>query len=136
MTQAPRRKRATRRRATARAARAAGVTFADVRRAAQRLPGMEDGTSYGTPALKVKGKLLARLHQTEPALVLRTDLLGRQLLIACAPDVFYLTEHYRDYPWVLVRLAALDARALPDLLERAWRLVAPAALVRRHDAGA
>jgi hypothetical protein len=115
--------------------RASGVAFEAVVRAARRLPGVEVATSYGTPALKVKGKLLARLHQTEPALVLRTELLARHLLLLAAPDVFYVTDHYRDHPWVLVRLAALDARALPDLLERAWRLVAPKTLVARHDAG-
>src|SRR5271166_3525636 len=105
------------------------VTFEQVRLAAQALPGIENSTSYGTPALKVRGKLLARLHQSGDCLVLRTDLLDRHILLQSAPEVFYITDHYRDYPWILVRFATVDRRVLPDLLERAWRLVAPQALV-------
>jgi len=109
------------------------VTFAQVCLAARTLPGIEDSTSYGTPALKVRGKLMARLHQSGECLVLRSNLLDREILIQSDPHVFFITDHYRDYPWVLVRFSAVDPRALPDLLERAWRLVAPKALVTKYD---
>jgi hypothetical protein len=55
------------------------VTFEQVRLAAHVFPGVEDSTSYGTPALKVRGKLLARLHQSGECLVLRADLLDREI---------------------------------------------------------
>jgi hypothetical protein len=61
--------------------------------------------------------------------------LDREILIQSDPHVFFITDHYRDYPWVLVRFSAVDPRALPDLLERAWRLVAPKALVTKYDSG-
>ena len=109
------------------------MTFDDFRRAAAALPGIEDATSYGTPALKVRGKLLARLHQSGECVVLRVDLLDREMQLQAAPRVFFITEHYRDHPWILVRLSAVDAAALPELLDRAWRLVAPRSLVARHD---
>jgi len=96
---------------------------------------VEDGTSYGTPALKVRGKLLARVHQSIDCLVLRADFLDREILMQSAPDAFFITDHYRDYPWVLMRYSAVDPRALPDLIERAWRLVAPNGLVKDYDAG-
>jgi hypothetical protein len=111
------------------------VTYEHVRLAAQAFPGIEDSTSYGTPALKVRGKLLARLHQSGECLVLRADLLDREILMQSDPQVFFITDHYRDYPWILVRLTALDAGALPDLIERAWRLVAPKSLVAKYDNG-
>ena len=101
----------------------------------RRLPGVADSTSYGTPAVKVRGKLLARLHQDGECVVLRADLLDREIMLQADPEVFFITAHYRDYPWILLRLAALDAAALPDLLERAWRLVAPKSLVDRFDQG-
>jgi hypothetical protein len=112
----------------------APATFEQVRAVARELPGVEDGTSYGTPALKVRGKLLARLHQSSDCLVLRADFLDRQILMQSAPEIFFITDHYRDYPWVLVRFAAIEPRALPELIERAWRLVAPKALVAKYDA--
>jgi hypothetical protein len=113
----------------------AAVTFEQVRVAAQAFPGVEDSTSYGTPALKVRGKLLARLHQSGECLVLRADLLDREILLQSDSEVFYVTDHYRDYPWVLVRFSAVDVGALPDLIERAWRLVAPKTLIAKYDSG-
>jgi len=111
------------------------VTFDQVRAAAQALPGIAVSTSYGTPALKVRGKLLARLHQSGECLVLRADLLDREILMQADPRVFFITDHYRDYPWILVRFSAVDPGALPDLMERAWRLVAPKSLVAKFDSG-
>ncbi len=119
------------RRKAARAA--AGVTFAQVREAALGLPGVEDSTSYGTPALKVRGKLLARVHQDLPCLVLRTDFLDREIFMKSAPHVFFITDHYRNYPWVLVRFGTVTLRELPDLIERAWRLVAPKSLLKARE---
>jgi hypothetical protein len=91
--------------------------------------------SYGIPALKVRGKLLARMHQTIDCLVLRVDFLDRQILMQSAPSAFFITDHYRDYPWVLMRLSAVEVGELPDLIERAWQLVAPKTLVKNYDAG-
>jgi hypothetical protein len=78
--------------------------------------------------------LFARLHQDGDCLVLRTALLDREMLLQADPRVFLITDHYRDHPWILVRLASVSAGALPDLLERAWRLVAPAKLLHEFDA--
>jgi len=111
-----------------------GATFEQVRLAARGLPGVEDSTSYGTPALKVRGKLLARLHQSGECLVLRAALLDREILLHSDPRVFFITDHYRDHPWILVRFAGVDPGALPDLIERAWRLVAPKSLLAKYDA--
>jgi hypothetical protein len=115
------------------AKRRVAVTFEQVRRIARGFPGVEDSTSYGTPALKVRGKLLARVHQSGECLVLRADLLDREILMQSDPNVFFITDHYRDYPWILVRFSAVDPGALPELIERAWRLVAPKALTAKYD---
>jgi hypothetical protein len=109
------------------------TTFDDIREVALALPGVDDGTSYGTPALKVGGKLIARLHQSMDCVVLRCDLLDREILLQSAPDAFFITDHYRDHPWILVRLGVVEKSALPDLIERAWRLVASKTLVKKHD---
>src|SRR5690242_2169663 len=104
------------------------VIFDNVRAVAHALPGVEDGTSYGTPALKVRGKLFARLHQDGDCFVLRASEHDRTILMNAEPGTFFITEHYRRSPWVLVRLATVGRKALPDLLERAWSLVAPKSL--------
>jgi hypothetical protein len=67
--------------------------------------------------------------------VLRADLLDREILMQSDPNVFLITDHYRDHPWILVRFSAMDPGALPELIERAWRLVAPKSLVAKYDSG-
>lgn len=102
---------------------------------ARKLPGVEESSSYGTPALKVKGRFMCRLRsEAEGALAIRCDFLDRQILLQADPTVFFVTDHYLDYPMVLVRLDKIRLSALPDLIERAWRMVAPPRLVAEHDA--
>jgi hypothetical protein len=99
------------------------------------LPGAEASTSYGTASVKIRGKLLSRWRsEAEGALAVRCDFLDRQILLQTQPEVFFLTDHYLDYPMVLVRLDKVSRAVLVDVAERAWRLVAPAKLVKAHDA--
>lgn len=109
------------------------VNYDTVRRAAARLPGVEEGTSYGTPALKVRGKLLARLREDGRTLVLKCDLIRREMLMQAAPEVFFVTDHYRDHPWVLIDLAKVSRKALPGLLEDAWRPLAGRKLLAEYN---
>src|SRR5579872_2733694 len=103
-------------------------------RIALSLPGAETSTSYGTPSVKVKGKLLSRWRtEAEGAVAIRCDFLDRQILLLAQPEVYFLTDHYRDYPMVLMRIDKASREAMTDALERAWRLVAPAKLVRLQD---
>lgn len=111
-----------------------GLSFGDVQRLAERLPGVAAGTSYGTPALKANGKLMARVHEDQATLVLRCTPIVRSHLLSSAPRVFHLTDHYRDYPWILVHLSAVSAAVLAPLLEDAWRLVASKTMVKAFDA--
>jgi hypothetical protein len=100
-----------------------GVTYATVRRLGLALDGVEEGTSYGTAALKVRGKLMLRLKEDGETIAIRTDFDERDVLLRLDPEAFFLTDHYRDYPWVLVRLARIAERPLGDLIQGAWRRV-------------
>jgi len=106
------------------------VTYDTVRRAGLALPNAEEGTSYGTPALKTKGQLFVRLHQDLDKIVVRMPFDRREELMAADPETYFITDHYRDYPWVLVSLPKVHADALPDLLRIAHR-TATAAKKRR-----
>ena len=98
------------------------MTFAQVRKMALELDGVEEATSYGTPAFKVQGKLIARLKEDGVTLVVGTTFEEREGLMADGPETYFLTDHYLNYPWVLVRLKPVKAAALRELLTRAWRL--------------
>jgi hypothetical protein len=94
-------------------------TFDTVRKLALALPGVEDGTSYGTPALKLKKKLMIRLRE-DGDVVFIVGFDKRDMLMAARPEAFFTTDHYRDYPSVLVRLGAVTEAELKDLVQWAW----------------
>jgi hypothetical protein len=98
------------------------VTFKDVRRLVSSLKSVEEGTSYGTPAFKIGGKLIARLKEDCESLVVGTSFEEREEMMATEPETYYITDHYLEYPWVLVRLSRVRLDALRDLLNRALRL--------------
>jgi len=110
-------------------------TWDDVVAIGRGLPGVEVGTSYGTPALRVRGKGVCRLRTDPDALVVRViDLADREALLRGRPDVFFSTPHYDGYPYVLVRLDLVDPAELAELLEDAWRLRASKRLIAELDA--
>ncbi len=102
-------------------------TFETVRRLGLTLPGVEESTAYRAPALKVKGKLLACIpshRSAEPgSLAIRVNFDDRAELLAAAPDVYYLPDHYINYNAVLVRLARVNEDVLRDLLGMAYKFV-------------
>jgi hypothetical protein len=100
--------------------------------AAAALPAVEAGTSYGTPALKVRGKFLARVRDAA-TLVVMCPLEEKELLMAAAPEIYYETDHYKGWPAVLVRIAKIKKAELAVRLERAWRVQAPKKLVKAFD---
>jgi hypothetical protein len=105
------------------------VTFETVRQIALALPGVEEGTSYGTPAFRVRGKFMARLREDGETLVVKCDYPERDFRMEISPDAFFVTDHYLGYPMLLVRLAAVEEDDLRDLLELAWRSLAPKRLL-------
>lgn len=104
------------------------LTFSDVREIGLQLPGAEEGTAYGSPALKVNGQMFACIptHKSaEPhSLAVRIPFDQRDDLVAAEPDTYYLTPHYEDYPAVLVRLSKVHVDALRDILLMAHAFVA------------
>ena len=103
------------------------ISFDTVRELGLALPGAEEGTSYGVPSLKVGGRMFACVtthRSAEPdSLAVRMDFSHRDELMAAEPDTYYLTEHYVNYPVVLVRLSRIHPDALRDLLAMGWRYI-------------
>jgi hypothetical protein len=111
------------------------MTFDDVRKFALLWTEVEDGTSYGTPALKVRKKLLARLTEDGDSLVMPdVPQDEREMLVESAPKVFYFTDHYRDYPIALIRLSKAKRAIVEPLLRRHWRTLASKTAVKEFDA--
>ena len=92
------------------------------------LPGVETGSSYGTPSLKVRGKFMARMYD-DTTLVVRVPRAEKAFLMEADPRIFFETDHYKGYDAFLVRLDCADDATIAGRLECAWRMQAPARLV-------
>lgn len=115
----------------------AQLTFDTVREIGLKLPGAEAGLAYGSPVLKVNGRIFAGVavnKQAEPRslVVYLSDFEERDALLAEDPDTYYVKPHYEPYPSVLVRLDRVTRAALDDLLRGAHRVVSSKPPARRR----
>ncbi|MET0145351.1 MAG: MmcQ/YjbR family DNA-binding protein [Ilumatobacteraceae bacterium] len=110
------------------------ATEADARRIALSLPETTEKPSYGTPGFRVKDKLFARMHDLPDTLVVWVaDMAEKEAMLAADPDAFFETPHYDGYPMLLVRLPAIDADELGEVLTDSWRARAPRRLLAEFD---
>src|SRR5262245_57352135 len=108
------------------------AAFDIVKNVGLALPGVEAATRYdGSPLLKFGGSFMAGIathRSAEPdTLVVRSGFEERELLIEEAPETYYVTDYYRKYALVLVRLSHVTNDALRDLLSVSRHLTIPKA---------
>lgn len=103
--------------------RAIALTFSDVK----------ESLTFGSPSLKVNGKYLAQMGQDSTSLILSMEIMERDFWLDAEPDIFFITDHFRDWPGVLIRMDQIDDELLSDLLDKAWRRRAPKKLVKAYD---
>ena len=93
------------------------LTKSEARKIALALPGAAEGPYFGKPAIFLGEDYLCRIHDKEEAVVLRTGSMEmREVMLEAEPKLFYITDHYKNFPVILVRLGALDRKTLKDLL--------------------
>jgi hypothetical protein len=130
------------------------ATPEDVDAICRSLPQVELGISWGDrPTYKVplgdKGRgfvLYRRPHRTaiDPAtgemyddlLVIRTPTEADKLGLVAADGPFFTVDHFNGYNAVLVqesRLGEISVEELREVIEDAWRAVAPKRLVKELD---
>src|SRR5260370_28167043 len=103
------------------------LSWQDIVQLARDLPGVEESTSYGRPALKVKGKFFAALRTDPDAIVVKCDLDEKPFLLEARPDILFETPHYHGYGAMLIRLETSSQHAREFLVD-SWLLAAPEAL--------
>ena len=98
----------------------------------QKWPGVEESTSYGTPSVKVKGKMLARIR--EPGvLVLMCNVEAKEMLMQVAPHIYFELPHYRGYPAVLVRMENIEDDEIVEMIDVYYRKIAPKKLLSEYE---
>ena len=108
-------------------------TYEAVRCIALALPEVVEGTSYGTPSFHVRRKLMLRMWEDGETLVAKVHPADRPGFLEGSPDTFYLTDHYRNYPTMLVNLLTIHEDTLRRVIEGAWRFTAPQKTVMAYD---
>ena len=102
-----------------------GIEVAAVRRLLLERPGVMEGRSYGLPSFLLNGRFLARFRDDDTVLVLQLATIGeREVLMELDERSFFFTDHYRNYPAVLVRLAEVPPSLLGDVITECWEHVA------------
>lgn len=112
------------------------VTKAQTKQIALSLPGAHEKPSYGKPAFFIEKKFFTRLRE-DGSIVMRVGSIEqRDMMLELDPETYFITDHYRDWAGVLVRLSAITPGELKTMLERRWREIAPRKLVREADGAA
>jgi hypothetical protein len=102
-----------------------------IRQHLMALPGVTEGLSHGTPAFYVNKKILTRLWENGEVLVVHT--LQRDQWIQADPETFFITDHYQNYPYMLITLDRVQPDDLKRLLNDAWLSKASKKLVREYE---
>jgi hypothetical protein len=111
-----------------------GVTAAQLRKIALGFAEAHEKPSYGKPAFFIAKKFFIRLRAEDNSIVLVVDGMDtREMMLELDPKTYHITDHYKDYPAVLVRLERITADELRIMLERRWRAIAPKKLVKEMD---
>src|SRR5438132_5478195 len=116
-----------------------GITERQFKKVALSFPEAHEKSSYGNPSIFIAKKFFTRLRSEDDSIVLIVGSIDeREMMIESDPKTFHITEHYRNHPSVLVRIARLNEKALHAMLERRWRDIAPKKLVNssRRPSGA
>lgn len=98
------------------------------------LPHVVESTSWGEPCLKAHGKLWVWWSPSANAPVFKVPIEEREILLEAEPDTFFITDHYRGHPLVLVRPERFDAGWAVANLQRVWRSMAPRRVLKAFDA--
>lgn len=96
--------------------------FEPVRTMALRFPGNEESVSHeNTPSIKVRGKLMCRLHESGEFIPIRLDFAIRDAYLDSHPEIFHLPDHFKGYPYVCMWIHPYDRKLLAEILELSWR---------------
>ena len=123
------------------------ATQDDVRRIALSLPETSEGEDRFAFSVRNKDKdkgfawsWMERVEPKQPRIenldvlaVRVANAVEKEMLLASDPEMFFTEPHYNGFPAVLIRLEAIAADELEELLTDAWRCQAPRSLVREFD---
>ena len=99
-------------------------------------PETEASTSYGQPAIKVRGKMFVSTGREDDSFHVRSRHEEKALLIETDPATFWQTPHYEGWPGLLVRYDSADPERVHAMIERSrdWTAARPRPKPRKAKA--
>lgn len=108
--------------------------FEVVKNIALTFPDTEESTSHeGTPSVKVRGKLMCRLHETGEFIPIRLDFEIRDSYLESHPEIFHLPDHFKGYPYICMWIHSYDKKLLKEVLEKSWKGLATKKQVKEYE---
>ncbi|HMI40017.1 MAG TPA: MmcQ/YjbR family DNA-binding protein [Sphingomicrobium sp.] len=92
----------------------------DVKAFSLSLPETELSTSYGRPAIKLRGKAFVYPGREADSFAVASPLDEKEMLMLTDPETFWETPHYNGWPAVLVRYDRPDRERIETVITRAW----------------
>ncbi|HSZ74331.1 MAG TPA: MmcQ/YjbR family DNA-binding protein [Rhizomicrobium sp.] len=113
------------------------VTKARLKKIVLSFPLAMESVSYGKPSFHVGKKFFTRLREEDNSIVIIVGSMDeRDMLLESDRKLFHITDHYKDWPTVLLRLDKADSAMVRGFLERRWRAIAPKKLLKEPDTSA
>ena len=93
------------------------LTRTEAHKIALSVPGTYQKLYFNKPSIFHGDDFVAVVHDKHPAVVLRVSSIEmRDMMLEAEPQLFYITDHYKNWPGLLVRLDALDRATLKSLI--------------------
>jgi hypothetical protein len=93
------------------------LSKAEARKVMLSIPGTDERLWFNQPSVFLHDRFLAKTHHKEDAVTLQVGSMEmRDMMLEAEPELFYITDHYRKFPFVLVRLSALTKAVLKEML--------------------
>jgi hypothetical protein len=108
--------------------------FEVVKSIALTFPDTEECVSHeGTPSVKVRGKLMCRMHDSGEFIPIRLDFDIRDKYLDSHPEIFHLPDHFKNYPYICMWLHDYDKKLLTHILELSWKGLATKKQVKEWE---
>ena len=108
--------------------------FELVKSIALAFPDTEESTSHeGTPSVKVRGKLMCRLHDSGSFIPIRLDFEFRDSYLDSHPETFHLPDHFKAYPYISMWTHCRDRKLISAIIEQSWKGLATRKQVKEYE---
>lgn len=108
--------------------------FEVVKNIALTFPNTEESVSHeGTPSVKVRGKLMCRLHDSGEFIPIRLDFDIRDKYLDSHPEIFHLPDHFKAYPYICMWIHNYNQKLLTEILELSWKGLSTKKQVKEYE---